>query len=41
MKIEGYIYKFGGNRGKIYKFLGKRGGVCNMHHWLRGMDAPG
>jgi len=28
--------KLNANRG-IYKFCGNRG---NMHHWLRGMDAP-
>jgi len=32
------MYKFCGNRGEgIYKFCGNNG---NMHHWLRGMDAP-
>jgi len=31
--------EFHENRG-IYKFWGIRG-KCNIHHWLRGMDAPG
>jgi len=26
--------------GGIYKFVEIRE-ICNMHHWLRGMDAPG
>src|SRR6218665_885910 len=27
-------------QGKMYTFSGNRGAICNMHHWLRGMDAP-
>src|SRR6218665_137212 len=39
-KIGG-IYKFCRNRrGKFIDF-GEIGEIYNMHHWLRGMDAPG
>ena len=24
----------------IYNCFGNREGICNMHNWLRGMDAP-
>jgi len=33
------MYKFCG-KGGIYQFCVEIGGICNMHHWLRGMDAP-
>ena len=34
------MYKLGRNRGKFINFV-KIGGISNMHHYLRGMDAPG
>ena len=26
------------NRGKFINFVEIGGNICNMHHWLRGMD---
>jgi len=34
------MYKFCGNMGEIKIFCVNRG-ICNLHHWLRGMDVPG
>jgi len=34
------IYKFCENRWKFINFV-EIGGKFNMHHWLKGMDAPG
>ena len=36
----GKFFNFLENREEIYKLRGIRRGICNMHQWLRGMDAP-
>src|SRR6218665_1815858 len=34
------MYRFCANRLEFINFV-ETGGICNTHHWLKGMDAPG